>query len=186
MDSDILYNKIAVVAGGEGFLGKEFCKILNLNGAEVISCDLKSDSLQGCYRKYMGMDISCEESVKQTVDNIMKQYGKINIFVNSAAINPQIIYRLIKFENYSLKDWTKTIDVNLTGAFICCKEFGKVMKKGSIIVNIVSELGLFASDQTIYEGAYIKPADYGVSKAGVINLLWAVRFNFLKPGYFCN
>lgn len=165
----ILEGKVAVVLGGEGLLGGKFCKVLYQNGAEIISGDIKLNFKENCIRKFKYVDVRDEVSVRNFIFYVLKNYNKIDLLINSFAINPQVIDNLIKFENYSLKDWKETIDINLTGTFLCCKEFGRVMNIGSVIVNVCSELGLFAPDQDIYEN-YIKPADYGASKAGVINL----------------
>ena len=82
-------------------------------------------------------------------------------------------------EDYNIKNFRKEIDVNLIGAFICIKVFGKDMAKrnqGSII-NIASDAGLVAPDQAIYHPQenikklkHFKPASYSISKHGLIGM----------------
>jgi NAD(P)-dependent dehydrogenase (short-subunit alcohol dehydrogenase family) len=123
--------------------------------------------------------------------------------VNNAAINdmfedPKSTYELSKFENYPLELWNRSINVNLTGTFICSKIIGKEMLKngkGSII-NIASTYGINAPDQSLYknkedEQIFFKPPAYSASKGGVIMLTkfmaayWGksgIRVNTLSPG----
>jgi NAD(P)-dependent dehydrogenase (short-subunit alcohol dehydrogenase family) len=102
------------------------------------------------------------------------------------------------FENYPLELWQKSIDVNLTGAFLCSQILGTEMvkqKKGSII-NIASTYGITAPDQTLYidkEGkqAFYKPPAYSATKGAIIMFTkylasyWGkegIRVNTLSPG----
>jgi NAD(P)-dependent dehydrogenase (short-subunit alcohol dehydrogenase family) len=75
-----------------------------------------------------------------------------------------------RFEDMSVEQWNREIAVNLTGTMLCCQVFGSVMESGASIINIASIYGLVAPDQSIYPTGFFKPAAYGVTKAGVINL----------------
>lgn len=76
-------------------------------------------------------DFTKEDDVKRMIENVCAQFGKIDVMVYSAGIA-----KSNKITDFQLEDWEKTIDVNLTGYFLCAKETAKVMigqGKGSII-----------------------------------------------------
>ena len=175
-------NKTVIISGGCGLLGKEFAKTLYDEGYCIYVLDLPEQVKKAkwdppYYLKYLyAVDITDEKQVKEIIEGIYDAYG-INILINCAAINPQPKEgERNRFENYSLDRWKKTLDVNLTGSFLLSRECIKYMLKNNnegfygTIINIASDLGIIASDQSIYENEYKKPPDYGVSKAGLIYL----------------
>jgi NAD(P)-dependent dehydrogenase (short-subunit alcohol dehydrogenase family) len=197
-----LKDKVAIVTGAAGLIGKSFCEALKDAGAQVIATDINTnEDLNNYFFQYS--DITNELSVQQLANNIIETFGKIDILVNNAAINdmfedPKSTYELSKFENYPLELWNRSINVNLTGTFICSKIIGKEMLKngkGSII-NIASTYGINAPDQSLYknkedEQIFFKPPAYSASKGGVIMLTkfmaayWGksgIRVNTLSPG----
>ena len=172
-------NKTIVISGGAGLLGSEFTKTLVEVSKYVIVLDLPNKIQENKYRtncRGFGIDITDELQVKETIKQIYDIYG-IDILINCAAYNEQPDENIDNsFENYSLDRWKKTLDVNLTGSFLLSRECIQYMLtnknegfKGTI-VNIASDLGIIASDQSIYENGYKKPPGYGVSKAGLIYL----------------
>ena len=173
--------KTIIISGGLGLLGREFAKTLS-RGYNVILLDTpnKVDSYyeggETHYFYVVSCDITDEKQVKEIIEGIYDAYG-INLLINCAAYNEQPDENIDNsFENYSLDRWKKTLDVNLTGSFLLSRECIQYMLtnknegfKGTI-VNIASDLGIIASDQSIYENGYKKPPGYGVSKAGLIYL----------------
>ncbi len=125
------------------------------------------------------------------------------MLVNNAAINdmfenPQAAANLSKFENYPLELWQRSIDVNITGTFLCSQIIGAVMAQqgtGSII-NIASTYGMVGPDQSIYrkrDGTqeFYKSAAYPTTKGAIIAFTkflaayWGragVRVNAISPG----
>lgn len=204
-----LENKTAVVTGALGLIGKWHCNALAEAGANVVVVDLDenkcSEFAENLSGKSIGMcmDITDKTSVQQAFEKTVEKFGKVDILVNNAAINdmvedPKAQLELSKFENYPLHLWEKSIEVNLTGAFLCSQVFGAQMaenKKGSII-NIASTYGIVAPDQSLYqdkngEQFYYKPPAYSVTKGAIISLTkylaayWGrdgVRVNTLSPG----
>ena len=128
----------------------------------------------------------------------------IDILINNAAIDPKVqkdgVVETSRLENFSLYDWDFQLKVGLTGAMLCSQIFGQVMaKKGEgVILNIASDLSVFAPDQRLYkkdglspDQQPVKPVTYSVIKHGLIGLTkylatyWAdqgVRCNALSPG----
>jgi len=207
-----LDGQAAIVTGGNGLLGKEFCKTLAQAGAGVAVADLNekaacqvAEDLQAAGFKAVGIgvDVTDPASVKAMVDATLKAFGRVDVLACSAALDPKFDssntgqYRST-FEDYPLEMWKCALDVNLTGLFLCAQAAVRPMlaqNHGSII-NICSTYGLVGPDQRIYrkpgqvEQAY-KPVYYSVTKAGVLGLTrylatyYAgknIRANALTPG----
>lgn len=204
-----LKNKVAIVTGAIGLIGKEHCKALSEAGANVVVADLNEDKCKefaatlpteslGIY-----LDVTNPDSIKNLRDKVIEKFGHIDILVNNAAINdmfenPKAALEQSKFENYPLELWQKSVDVNLTGVFLCSQIIGSVMaqqKYGSII-NIASTYGITAPDQSLYKNkdgkqTFYKPPAYSATKGAVIMFTkylaayWGkdgVRVNTLTPG----
>lgn len=208
-----LKNRIAVVTGGNGNLGAEYAEALMGAGAQVAVFDLGeklnarlAKSARYGPIKFFPVDITDKLQIKAGLRKLEKVWGVPDILVNNAALDappgahPE---ENRSFENYSLTSWQKTLDVNLTGMFLCSQIIGSRMARrgrGSII-NISSIYGLVSPNQSIYSyraklgKPFIKPISYSVTKSGVLNLTrylatyWAkkgVRVNTLSPGGIFN
>ena len=186
-----LKDRVAIVTGGVGLLGAEFCKTLAEAGASVAVVDLNIETAQkvadalcrdGHQVKGFGADITRPDSVQQLVASVLSGFGHLDILVNSAALDPKFDPNAAakgiapgSFEDYPLDQWNAALNVNLTGMFLitqaCVKPMLEHGKKGSII-NICSTYGLNGPDQRIYikEGKRVafKPVYYTVTKAGVL------------------
>lgn len=207
-----LKGKVAVVTGALGLLGKQHCYALAEAGANVVVTDLDdaasrafAEELSCSYPKAIGFgaDITRPESVKALRDATLDAFGKIDVLVNNAAINdmfenPTAAAELSKFENYPLALFQKSLDVNVTGMFLCSQILGTEMAKqrsGSII-NIASTYGIVAPDQSLYRKpdgtqTFWKSVAYPVTKGAVLSFTrflaayWGsqnVRVNALSPG----
>jgi NAD(P)-dependent dehydrogenase (short-subunit alcohol dehydrogenase family) len=204
-----LKNKVAVVTGALGLLGRQHCYALSEAGAVVAACDLNEDeckdfafSLEG-ENLGIGVDITSKESIVKLMEKILNKYRKIDVLVNNAAINdmfenPAAAAEQSKFENYPLELWNKSLEVNVTGTFLCSQIIGSLMarQKNGVIINIASTYGIVAPDQSIYrkedgtQSFYKSPA-YPAAKGAIIALTkflaayWGkdgVRVNCLSPG----
>lgn len=209
-----LTGRVAIVTGGVGLLGIEFCRTLAEAGAAVAVVDLSVSASQGTAQRltkssYQALavpaNITDPESVNAMVEKVLSEFGKIDILVNSAALDPKFDPEALKkgitpgaFEDYPLDQWNSAINVNLTGMFLvtqaCVKPMIAQGKKGSII-NICSTYGLNGPDQRIYikddERVAFKPVYYSVTKAGVMGFTkylaayyaeTEIRVNALTPG----
>lgn len=209
-----LAGKVGVVTGGAGLLGKEFCSTLAEAGASVVVADINSPKVRvvaeelersGYNALGLDLDVSNPESVKNMLEVTLKTFGRLDILVNSAALDPKFdVVGMSKgtdtgcFENYPLEKWEDALKVNLTGMFLvtqaCVQPMLAQGKKGSII-NICSTYGLNGPDQRIYrkEGLpqTFKPVYYTVTKAGVLGFTkylaayymnTEIRVNALTPG----
>jgi NAD(P)-dependent dehydrogenase (short-subunit alcohol dehydrogenase family) len=214
IDKFSLEGRIAIVTGGVGLLGAEFCRTLAEAGAAVAVVDLNAEKsvsvagtlVQAGYRALpVPTDITQPESVRALVEKVMSAFGRLDILVNSAALDPKFdpdtAARGIapgSFEDYPLEQWNAALNVNLTGMFLvtqaCVKPMLAQGKKGSII-NICSTYGLNGPDQRIYikngKRVAFKPAYYTTTKAGVMGFTkylaayyagTEIRVNALTPG----
>jgi NAD(P)-dependent dehydrogenase (short-subunit alcohol dehydrogenase family) len=204
-----LKNKIAIVTGALGLIGKKHCEALAQAGASVVVADMNETACEA-FAKTLGdqhlglkIDVTSEQSLKEARDKIVAKYGGIDVLVNNAAINdmfenPNMARELSAFENYPLDAFKKSLDVNVTGVFLAAQVFGTVMAgqgSGSII-NIASTYGIVGPDQSIYrnecgEQTFYKSPVYPVTKGAVVNFTrflaayWGnrgVRVNTLSPG----
>ena len=204
-----LKNRVAIVTGALGLIGKQHCIALAEANANVVVADLDEVVAQKFAlelpTKSIGykLDVTSPDSIVKLKSAVLDEFGHIDILVNNAAINdmfedPKTAGDQSKFENYPLEMWEKSIKVNLTGVFLCSKYIGTHMaesRKGSII-NIASTYGITAPDQSLYidekgDQSFYKPPAYSASKGGVIMFTkylasyWGkkkVRVNTLTPG----
>jgi NAD(P)-dependent dehydrogenase (short-subunit alcohol dehydrogenase family) len=209
MDLFSLHQKTAIVTGALGLIGKKHCEALAMAGANVVVADIDAARSQqfaqqlGNQHMGVGIDVTNKASVMRVRDEVLKKYDSLDILVNNAAINdmfenPAMAKELSAFENYPLEAFQKSLDVNVTGVFLCSQVFGSTMAdqgSGSII-NIASTYGMVGPDQSIYrnengEQTFYKSAAYPVTKGAIINFTrflaayWGdkgVRVNTLSPG----
>jgi len=206
-----LTGRVAIVTGGAGLLGRQFCRTFAEAGAAVLVADLNIKSAEKVAAELANLnnkgiaqqtDVGDANSVDAMVSAAVKNFGKLDILVNSAALDPKFdknsaVKYSSAFEEYPLQAWEAALRVNLTGAFLCSQAAVKPMlKQGSgVIINICSTYGLGGPDQRIYQKkgqpAQYKPVDYTVTKAGILGLTKylatyygnkKIRVNALSPG----
>ncbi len=204
-----LNDKTAIVTGALGLLGREHCHALAGAGANVVVVDLDADQCASFAAELGGgaigiaVNITDKASVSAAKDQIIERLGHIDVLINNAAVNekfedPIAAADQSRFENLPLEIWQRSLDVNVTGTFLCCQVFGAEMAKQSAgsIVNIASTYGLVAPDQSIYKKPdgtqpFFKSPAYPTTKGAVIALTrflaayWGrdgVRVNTLSPG----
>lgn len=206
-----LSGRTAIVSGGAGLLGAEFCITLAEAGASVVVADIDTKAAlevseelkrRGFQAISHETDVTSEVSVQELIKTALGKFGKIDILVNSAALDPKFDDNDIRsnteeFENYPLNLWQNALEVNLTGSMLCCREASKPMlKEGQgVIINISSIYGVVGPDQRLYQEKgklpQYKPVYYSVTKAGILGLTRYlatyysgknIRVNALTPG----
>lgn len=173
---------VAVVTGAGRGIGRRVAETLAERGYAVAVNDLEvpEELVRGIGGVAVPGDVSDEEAVRRMVGTVMERFGRADVLVNNAGVSA-----ILPAEETSAEVWRRTLEVNLTGPFIMCREFGKLMLergRGSI-VNVSSVAGLLGvSDR----------AAYNASKHGLVGLTrtlageWGgrgVRVNAVCPGW---
>jgi len=211
LDKFDLSGKAAIVTGGAGLLGAEFCRTLAQAGASVVIADRMGDAARAAAGRFgaeglqtlaVEVDITSPNSVTALVQACLSAFGRLDILVNSAALDPKFDREHSDrpagaFEDFPLEAWNAALAVNLTGSFLCAQAATAPMlaQGGGSIINLCSTYGLVGPDQRIYqragETARFKPVYYSVTKAGMLGLTRylatyygdrGIRVNALTPG----
>ncbi|MEQ9490501.1 MAG: SDR family oxidoreductase [Alphaproteobacteria bacterium] len=169
-----------VISGIAGGIGSTIARAIGEHGDVVFGIDCKpydADIIEGYF--YLA-DIRADEDIAKVANQIEEEFGPVDVLINSAAV-----LRTSPAETMRSSDWREVVDVNLTGTFILCREFGKFMlrRHRGKIINIASRCGKIGYPYT---------AAYNASKAGIISLTktlaveWSgrgVNVNSIIPGF---
>ena len=185
-----LKDKVIIITGGSGLIGRECVKDAQKKGAIVINADInvETDINAGTYK----LDMNNEQSIRDLISAIMAVYGRIDGLANIAY--PRTKDWGAFFENIPLESWRTNVDWQLNSCFLLCQltlEIMKEQKYGSI-VNFGSIYGVVGNDFTIYEDyGGTSPAAYCAIKGGIINFSrylasyygkYNIRVNCVSPG----
>lgn len=172
-----LDNKVAIITGGAGGLGIGIASCFLREGAKVILTDLKESASEqelitnhpdATFKKH---DVTSESEWTTIVNDVVAQYGHLDVLVNNAGIAPA----LVPVDQETLADWKKVIDVDLTSNFLGVKHAMLVMKgKGGSIINISSIEGLVGNPYT---------AAYNAAKGGTRLLTKTAALDSTTGGY---
>lgn len=180
----VLENKVALVTGGAQGLGKEICKRLAKEGADVVIADLKEEEVcktadeiaTSFHRQTLpcGCDVTSEEAVQNVFDTVFKNYDKLDIVVANAGI-----LMAEPIEEADAETWRKVMTVNLFGYFLTVKHAARAMKpqRFGSIVQINSKSGKKGSK---------KNSSYAASKFGGIGLTQSIALELAEFGVRCN
>lgn len=207
-----LDGRVVIISGGAGLLGTEYCHTLAAAGAHVVVADIDAERADSLARavtaesdiQAVGIetDVSSAASVRAMVDMTSDSFGRVDALVNNAAIDPKFDRdhageHTNRFEDFPHPAWRESMEVNVTGMFLCAQAVSKPMLDagGGNIVNISSTYGVVGPDQRLYrregETPVYKPVSYTVSKAAAHGLTrylatyfagTGIRVNTLTPG----
>ncbi|MBI4333139.1 MAG: SDR family oxidoreductase [Chloroflexi bacterium] len=186
-------NKVVVLVGGNGYLGRKFSRAILEFGAVLYVLDInttESQEIVELKEKYenkfrlLRVDCTNKEEIVKARELILKKEQDVDVLINMSTLRPPDYYR--PFEEVSLEGWNVGLLGNLTIPFLTIQSFIPIMVKqqrGSI-VNIASHYGIVGNDQRIYRGAnlgkiYVTPDKdtmevhahgvYNAAKGGLIN-----------------
>ncbi|OGP89923.1 MAG: hypothetical protein A2156_14960 [Deltaproteobacteria bacterium RBG_16_48_10] len=183
LDRFRLEGKAALVVGGNKGLGQAMALALAAAGADVCIASRGSEGHRetaeaiiklGRKGKWIAVDVTQEEQVKQMIARMLDYFGKIDVLVNS-----QGTVHLQPIIDFDTEAWQKVMDVNLKSVFLCCKHVGRVMLeqgKGKII-NISSVRG--------FQGR-LEDAAYAPSKGGMNQLTRSLAIEWGPHGINVN
>ena len=187
-----LEGKVAVVVGGSGVLGGKMAEALASAGAKTAvfysgnkeGADQQVASIEslGGVAKIFQANAKSEESLKAAIDEVIKEWGQVDILVNAPGVNSTT-----PIMDLTEEEWNKILDINLKGAFLASRIVAaKMIERGNggSIINISS-----ASSEIPLSKVFT----YSISKAGMNNMTrflareWApnkIRVNAIMPGFF--
>lgn len=187
-----LDGKVAIVTGGAMGLGQAMATALAQAGADIVIADIQEDVAQatatticeteGVQATSLKVDVTNPDDVQKMVDDVVDEFGKIDILINNAGMTINA-----KAEEMTYEQWNKVINLNLNGVFLVAQAVGRQMiKQGhGNIINTSSMSGLIANKPQ-------EQCSYNASKAGVIMLTkslameWSkynIKVNTIAPGY---
>lgn len=181
--------KVSVVTGGASGIGRAVVERLAKDNFITVILDIDevsgkevSTEIQGRGQdaQFVRLDVTQESAVRESFQKIISDHGRVDVLVNVAGGTTH--WHTI--EEFPLKHWQETIDLNLTSTFLCCREVIGVMKrqKSGAIINTSSDLGFTGG---------LRRAAYSTAKAGIVGFSkclalelapFGVRVNVIAPG----
>lgn len=180
----VLANRVAIVTGASGALGRAIATALAAEGAAVVinyvrareAAEALQEEIQGAGGQALVVqaDVATEEGAEQLVKATLDRFGRVDILVNNAGINRDNLLMRMKAE-----DWDAVLDTNLRGVFLCTKAVTRPMLKARYgrIINIGSVSGLLGN---------AGQANYAAAKAGMIGFTRAVARELGSRGITVN
>lgn len=182
-----LKDKVCVITGAAGGIGRATARRFLAEGATVVLCDRSQEQVEAVRQELAGgaqvvghtVDVSQRETIDAMVKGVVQRHGGIDVLINNAGITADA--RLAKM---SLTQWDQVVAVNLTGVFQCTQAIAEPMlaRGGGAIVNTSSVAGVYGN---------FGQGNYAATKAGVVGLTktWArelgprgIRVNAVVPG----
>jgi NAD(P)-dependent dehydrogenase (short-subunit alcohol dehydrogenase family) len=200
-----LRGRVALITGGAGHIGRVVGEGLAELGASLAVVDIDQAAAEtvaiaatqtyGVKAFAVATDLNDIEAVKSAPKNVVKELGRLDIVIHSAAYGGDTKFPgwAVPFDEQSTEAWDRALRVNLTSAFVLAQAARQPLidsGHGSIVF-ISSIYGLVGPDMSLYEGTSMaNPAGYGASKGGLLQLMRhlatvlapQIRVNAISPG----
>ena len=183
-----LKDKVCMITGGAGGIGKATAEKLAAFGAKIFITDVNDEIVgkaveelkeKGIVIAGKGCNVTDSASVKQMVAECVQVYGTVHVLVNCAGI-----YKDVLFKDMTDEQWNQTIDIDLNGVYNCIRSVVNIMvdQKFGRIINLTSQAGISGS---------MLHSHYSAAKAGIIGLTctlarelaeYDIRVNCVAPG----
>jgi NAD(P)-dependent dehydrogenase (short-subunit alcohol dehydrogenase family) len=184
-----LQDRVAVVTGGAGQLGREIVSGLEERGARVAVFDVAADRFR--------VDVTDRAAIESATEEVVREWGTPHVLVNAAALDspPDAPAEEVgPVESYPESSFDQVMNVNVKGTFLSSQVIGARMAaegRGSI-VNVSSVYGMLSPVQDLYEfrrrggDEFFKPIAYSVSKSALYNLTRYLATYWAKSGVRVN
>lgn len=173
-----------LVTGVAGLIGGTIADVLTERGTDVIGVDAAKPDPER-WARVVRLDLTDEEAVHHAAETVRAEYGALDTIVHAAAMtgrSPDLVPHTLRTVDLAL--WRRVVDVNLTGALVCAREFGALLRPGPLaqILMVGSIQGLVPT---------MGASAYAVSKAALMGLVRqlgaefaadGVRVNLVAPG----
>jgi NAD(P)-dependent dehydrogenase (short-subunit alcohol dehydrogenase family) len=203
MSREILRDKVIIVTGGAGLLGRSFVHCVAKQGGIAVIADINkktgSEFLQELQREslnkegmFFEVDITSKESIVSMIETLHNKYSRIDALVNNAYPRNRNYGR--KFEEVTYEDFCKNVSMHVGGYFLASQQLSQYFKKqghGSII-NMASIYGVIAPRFSVYKDtAMTMPVEYAAIKSAIIHMTKYmaqyfkgsnIRVNCISPG----
>ena len=181
-----LTDKVALITGASGGLGKNFCKAFLNEGAKVCVTDISEELVDNTVTELNSpgsvigsvVDVCQRRTIQAAVSTAVKEFGHLDILVNVAG---GALHTPHKFQEIDEASWDKVVDINLKGTFLCCQivvEQFRTQGGGGKIVNISALAGRWLGS--------LAGCHYTAAKAGVIGLTRHLAHELGPEGIFVN
>lgn len=175
--------RVAIVTGAAQGIGAAIAEELAADGVKVVVADINAEGAQSVAERIGGvgksLDVSSEENVTRVVEEVVAEFGRIDILVNNAALVP-----LTAWEDITFEEWRRVMSVNLDGVYLITHAVTEVMGKAGYgrIVNIASNTFVAGTPNCAHYVA-TKGASIGLVRglAGELGKL-GITINAVAPG----
>jgi len=177
---DYLKDRIALVTGGCGGIGRAICQRFHAEGAVVYATDVASFTFDQPNIHVLHQDVGAEDDARAVMARVQEDHGQLDILVNAAGIE---IEKTI--EDTTLEDWNRSFSVNVSGTFLTSKHALPLMRAagGGSIINFGSYDG-FIADPSLAVYCATKGAVHALTRAMACDHgPEGIRVNAVCPGY---
>ena len=169
-----LENKVCVITGAAGSIGRESVAVFAREGATVVAIDIRGEVECDLF---VAADLTDEAQVRDAYAGIRRQFGRIDVLFNNAGIAVPEDGSVLETD---LMVWNRVVEVNLTSIFLCCKHgIPHLLKSGG--GSVINTASLVASI-----GSATSQISYTASKGGVLALSRELGVEFAKRGVRVN
>ncbi len=178
-------DKVIIITGGSGGIGTSAAKMFVNEGAKVMLVDINEEALKDTIKEigennsaFVVADVSDEQQVQKYVDETIKKFGKIDIFLNNAGVEGKVL----PLDEYPLDEFHKVIDINVKGAYYGLRHVFPHMKKNGGSIIITSSVAGIAGTPNVLPYVTSKHAVNGMMKSAALEgAPHKIRVNAINP-----
>ena len=202
MKSNVLKDKLIVITGGAGVIGRSFARAIVENGGLAVVADINFEAAKRIAREIeqdcsgrveaVKLDITSKDSIGALISDLKQRHGRIDAVINNAYPRNKNYGR--KLEEVTYADFCENVDLHLGGYFLVAQQFCLAFKEqgSGNVINMSSIYGTMTPRFEVYDGTPMTmPVEYAAIKSAIIQLTryfaqyfkgTGIRVNCLSPG----